>query len=78
MDAETLLKVLPDRIVITIDIDWCADWMIEETLKLLEYSRSPVIFFGTHTTHMNAEILASNHKLGIHPNFILGHQKSNT
>lgn len=78
MDQDALLNSLPDRVAITIDIDWCADWMIDETLKLLEYSSSPVIFLGTHATHMNAEILAANHKLGIHPNFILEPQKSNT
>ena len=78
MDEVALLQSLPDRVAITIDIDWCADWMIEDTLKLLESSRSSAIFFGTHATPRNSEILASNHKLGIHPNFSLGPHKSNT
>jgi len=60
-----------NSLLITIDIDWAADWMIEDVLNTLDKYSCQALFFGTHKTPMNHEVIRRGHELGIHPNFRL-------
>lgn len=59
-----------DRLFLTIDIDWCCDDVLVETINLIEYSGVYATWFVTHKTHL-LNRLRENPKfeLGIHPNF---------
>lgn len=55
---------------ITVDIDWAPDYILEDTLNLIEKSKIPATFFVTHETVLLERIRAnSNWEIGIHPNF---------
>ncbi len=55
-------------IILTFDLDWCSDEVLEYTLNLLGNNRA--IIFVTHNTKLLDKIrLNKNIELGIHPNF---------
>ena len=58
------------RIFLTFDIDWACDFVLEDTISLLEKSDVAATWFVTHQTSL-LDRLRSNPKfeLGIHPNF---------
>ena len=56
---------------ITIDTDWCPDFMIEEVLDILDGTNVKCTFFVTNKSDMIKEILRKKHEVGIHPNFLI-------
>jgi hypothetical protein len=55
------------KIVITIDIDWAPDLVLEDTLKLLERYDVQATLFATHSTPILNEL---PHEIAIHPNYL--------
>ncbi len=56
--------------ILTFDIDWACDEMIEYVTDLVEDANVPVIFLVTHETRLLERFrLNKNIQLGIHPNF---------
>lgn len=73
----TLSKIKPEdsstwknKIFITVDIDWCHDDVLLDTINILESKDVAATWFVTHKSPL-LERLRDNHKfeLGIHPNF---------
>lgn len=64
-DASTWLG----KVLVTIDLDWCNDVVLEDTLELLETVGVKATWFVTHETRMIERLRSSGHELGIHPNF---------
>ena len=58
------------RYILTFDIDWAPDFVIEDCLSILDQFGKNATFFTTHDTPMNQEIVNRGHILGIHPNFL--------
>ena len=69
--------MINQRYLVTFDIDWAPDTAIELCLSILRKNGSKAIFFATHKTDMNLEILRQGHELGIHPNFLPGSSQGN-
>lgn len=68
-----LSKTLSDiSYSITLDIDWAPDIAISYCLDVFDKYRVKALFFATHHTDLNQEILQRGHQLGIHPNFYKG------
>lgn len=60
----------PNEILITIDIDWAPDPVIEFCIDLLNKLNLKATFFATHTNSLISNIESSNNfEIGIHPNF---------
>lgn len=57
------------KVLITIDLDWCDDVVLEDTLELLEAVGVKATWFVTHETRMIERLRSSGQELGIHPNF---------
>ena len=56
--------------IISIDIDWAPDFVLLDTIKLLENSKKKVCFFITHDTPLLKRISSNpNFEMGLHPNF---------
>jgi len=55
-------------IILTIDVDWAPEEMIEDTLLVLEEYKVKATFFCTHKSPLLLN--QKEHELGIHPNFI--------
>jgi len=58
-------------IILTFDLDWCSDNILEFTLEILEKygeNNTKIIFFVTHKTHL-LEYIKKKYEVGIHPNF---------
>jgi hypothetical protein len=72
-------KVLPHAVLITLDVDWAPDWMIEEVAQRLIKARVRATFFATHessaTRALEREPLF---EVGVHPNFLPGSSHGNT
>jgi hypothetical protein len=61
---------LNKRFLLTLDIDWCPDYMLDWVVELLINLEVPAVFFVTHNTPILQKIrLNSLFALGIHPNF---------
>jgi hypothetical protein len=59
-----------DAIVLTLDIDWACDAVLEDCIELVEMSGAPATWFVTHDTPLLERLRANNKfELGIHPNF---------
>ena len=57
-----------EDVILTFDLDWCSDEVLEDTLNLLGKRKS--IFFVTHKSKVVDKMREnSNYELGIHPNF---------
>ena len=59
-----------NKIFITFDIDWAEEFIIDDTLNLLQRYNIPATFFTTHQSS-SLEFISSdeNIEIGIHPNF---------
>lgn len=58
------------KIFLTLDIDWAADFVLADTIDLLERSAVPATWFATHPTPMLERIRANPlFEIGVHPNF---------
>jgi hypothetical protein len=59
-----------DSVFITIDLDWCADEVLSDTLDLLEARDAAATLFVTHDTPLLSRIRDNpRFEIGIHPNF---------
>jgi len=59
-----------NKVVLTFDLDWCSDEVLQYTLGKLIEEKVPATFFVTHDTSLLHEIRKYNFfELGIHPNF---------
>lgn len=59
-----------NKVVLTFDLDWCADNVLEYLLDKLIKNSVPSTFFVTHKTPLLEKIREYNFfELGIHPNF---------
>lgn len=59
-----------NKIFLTFDIDWAADFIIEPLIELLEDSGVKATWFVTHNTPLLKRLDENpNFELGIHPNF---------
>ncbi|MNX43949.1 hypothetical protein D3C86_744200 [compost metagenome] len=58
------------KIFLTLDIDWAADFVLADTIALLERAGVPATWFATHPTPLLARIGANPlFEIGVHPNF---------
>lgn len=56
--------------VLSIDVDWVGDTILDDTIDIIEKSGAKACFFVTHDTPLLQRIRANkNFELGIHPNF---------
>ena len=63
-------KTWDNRTFITLDIDWCHDDILSDTVELLKKYNVPATFFVTHETDILADLRKNPlFELGIHPNF---------
>ena len=67
------------KVVLTFDLDWCLDSILEYTIKKLTKNKVPATFFVTHYSPLldymkNIEYF----ELGIHPNFRVGSTHGDT
>lgn len=61
---------MSDKLVLTFDLDWCKDDVLEYLLQKLIPKKIPATFFVTHYTKLLDKIRKYNFfELGIHPNF---------
>jgi hypothetical protein len=59
-----------ESIFLTFDFDWASDFVLEETLDLLDQFDVSATFFVTHSTPLLERIRQNpRYELGIHPNF---------
>lgn len=59
-----------NRILVTLDIDWAVDLVLEDAIDLVESLDLRATWYVTHDTPLLARLRASDrHELGIHPNF---------
>lgn len=58
-------------IILTFDVDWAPEWMIEETIGMLREANCPGTYFATHRSAALSS-LAEEHgfEVGLHPNFL--------
>lgn len=72
-------KQLPHNILVTLDVDWAPDWMIEDVAQRLINAGVRATFFATHdssaTRALEREPLF---EVGVHPNFLPGSSHGNT
>ena len=60
----------PNEILITLDIDWAPDPVIEYCVNLLDKLSIRATFFATHASSLISNIQSmDNFEVGIHPNF---------
>ncbi len=67
--------------VLSIDIDWAHDVVLEDTINLIEQAEVKACFFVTHETPLLARLRANPlFELGLHPNFdpLLGGEGTRT
>lgn len=63
-------KTWADKIFLTFDIDWAADFVIHDTIDLLEKGGAEATFLVTHDTPVLQRIRDNpKFEIGIHPNF---------
>ena len=69
-----------NQYVVTLDMDWAPNWMIEDCLRTLVDRRVAATWFVTHDTPVLEEILRRGDlfEAGIHPNCLLGSSHGNT
>ena len=69
-----------DRSVITLDIDWAADWIIDRIAEQLVSRRVKATWFATHRSPGIERLLAERDlfEVGIHPNFLAGSTHGDT
>jgi hypothetical protein len=59
------------KTILTFDIDWACDEVIEETIDLVEQAKTPATWFITHDSPVLGRLRANPvFELGIHPNFL--------
>jgi hypothetical protein len=68
------------RFVLTLDIDWAPDFMIEAALATLRRHRLPATLFITHDSPLLSALGArpGPFELGVHPNFLPGSSHGDT
>ncbi len=57
------------KTVITIDIDWAPDEVLEHTLELFAKTGIPCTLFATHATELLRGLDRQQFEIGVHPNF---------
>lgn len=55
---------------LTFDIDWAEDWMLGDTLEILDQYNASATFFATHKSKLLDGIDRSKFEIGLHPNFL--------
>lgn len=59
------------KFFVEIDVDWAAEAVIEDTIRLLEEYQVPATFFATHRSGALSNIQnSSQFEIGLHPNFV--------
>lgn len=68
------MSAFENSVCVTIDIDWAADFMIDQVAEILAEHTIPCTWFCTHATPALARLRARSElfELGIHPNFLPG------
>lgn len=62
-----------DRPVITLDVDWAPDWMIDSVADILIKNHVKATWFVTHESPAIRRLQSSGFfEIGLHPNFALG------
>lgn len=76
----TLMATGAPRFVLTLDIDWAPDFMIEAALATLRRHRLPATLFVTHDSPLLSVLRAhpDPFELGVHPNFLPGSSHGET
>ena len=57
------------EIFLTFDIDWVADWILEETISILKAHQVKATFFATHESKLLNSLDPKQFEIGLHPNF---------
>lgn len=58
-----------NSVFLTIDLDWCSDEVLAQTMELVQNAGVKATWFATHPSQLLDEIRAQGHEIGIHPNF---------
>lgn len=58
-----------NKLFITFDIDWAADFILEYLLVKLEESNVKATFFVTHNTEVFQRLKSSQYEIALHPNY---------
>jgi hypothetical protein len=71
---------MSDGLVITLDVDWAPDWMVDAVAGQLEEAGVPATWFATHAGPALDRLRAAGDlfELGIHPNFLPGSTHGDT
>ena len=72
--------VLPDtQTVLTFDIDWAPDWMIDDIAERLVEANVRATWFATHQSAAVTRLLDNPaFEVGVHPNFLAGSTQGST
>ena len=75
-----LRKKLVDELILTLDIDWAPDFVIDEVASLLKEKRVRATWFVTHESKAIGRLREEPDlfELGIHPNFLPGSSQGST
>lgn len=70
---------MSDALILTLDMDWAPDWMLEEAAALIEERGVRCTWFATHDSPA-VRAIARNplFEIGLHPNFLPGSTQGST
>ncbi len=72
-------KVLPHAVLVTLDVDWAPDWMIEDVAQRLIRAGVRATFFATHDSRATRALEREPlFEVGVHPNFLPGSSHGDT
>ena len=75
----TAARLNPTDTLVTLDVDWAPDWMIEDVAERLVLANVRATFFATHDSPaIRALIRNPLFEIGLHPNFLSGSSHGNT
>jgi hypothetical protein len=67
------------EIVLTLDIDWAPDWMIEDVARRLHVAQVKATWFATHPSEIISRLSRDPlFEIGAHPNFLPGSTQGDT
>src|SRR4051794_20579892 len=63
---------------LTFDIDWNADYIVQNAIDLCDDLKVPATFFITHKSKVVDRLKSTHHERGLHPNFGFGSTHGST
>ena len=66
-------------ILVTLDIDWAPDWMVEDVVERLVRAGVRATLFATHDSPLLRSLEGNSEiEIGLHPNFLPGSSHGST